>query len=338
MAGTAGAASSSSEQRAGAKTRIVWTENLGTGKKTRGRIVSARPDGSDRHAVTHPPGHVQDIDAQISPDGGTVAFGREPFEGDTFDLLLIDADGLNEREPDFGCTDPCAGDTAPSWSLSGDRLFFSPVIGPFDGPGGSAHSAVLYGAEPEGGDIQRLSEPGIDGVYEDYHAHYSPDGSYIVFVRVRNDPFNIAVFRMNADGSDVRQLTPWKLGADLADISQATGGPTKDLIVFETYGSGPPKGNSQNVGTVPATCASVSDCKPQIEYLTGYKGGSVQAFNPSWSPNGRKVAYTKFKPGDKDTPFVGDIYTMRADGTHRKPVTTKPTFEFRPDWGTAPAG
>lgn len=59
------------------------------------------------------------------------------------------------------------------------------------------------------------------------------------------------------------------------------------------------------------------------------------SFEPSWSPNGKRVAYTKFK-SDKHECCVGDIFTMRADGSHRKPVSTSPNFEFRPDWGAAP--
>jgi hypothetical protein len=61
---------------------------------------------------------------------------------------------------------------------------------------------------------------------------------------------------MNADGTNIRRLTPWRLGTDVIDLSPATGGPTKNRIVFETYGMGPPKGKSQNVATVPATCSS----------------------------------------------------------------------------------
>ena len=57
------------------------------------------------------------------------------------------------------------------------------MIGPFDLVNDSAHSAVLQTSTLDGSDPERLSEPGIDGVYEDYFARYSPDGSYIVFTR-----------------------------------------------------------------------------------------------------------------------------------------------------------
>jgi Tol biopolymer transport system component len=315
-------------------TRIVFTQFEKPTSPT-SRIVSVRPDGSDLVKVTDPPKRAQDIDAQISPDGTQVLFERDTHRGDEAQIGLVGADGSGERLLDLGCTDPCAADGAPTWAPAGDRVLFTPVLGPFDGPGGSARSAVLNSALLDGTDLERVSEAGIDGAYEDYHAHYSPDGSYIVFTRVRNKPFAISAFRMNADGSDLRQLTPWKLGGDLSDISPATSGPTKDLVVFETYGPGAPEGKTQNVATVPATCASLSDCKHKIHYLTDYERPPRAAFNPAWAPDGSQIAYTEFK-GDEDECCVGDIYTMDRNGRHRTAVVKSPLFEYRPDWGVAP--
>jgi Tol biopolymer transport system component len=320
---------------AGGGGRIVWTHNAAD--SPRAQIVSARPDGRHLRKLTHPKKHNFDIDAQISPDGATVAFERD--HGDKSVLGLVDADGQNERSLDFGCTDPCGADLAPTWLNTGDRIVFTRVVLPFDQVNHSAHSAVLHTGLPDGSDVQRLSEPGIDGTYEDYHAHFSPDGSYIVFVRIRNSDLGVAVFRMSADGSGVRRLTPWRLDADLPDLSLATSGPTKDLIVFETYGMGAPEGKNQNIATVPSTCASVSDCRNQIKYVTDYGAGRAAGFNPTWSPNGRRIAYTLFKSDDDDHPCcVGDIWTIRPNGSHRKPVSQSPSFEFRPDWGPAPSG
>ena len=317
-----------------AKTRIVWSSVDSDG--ARQRLVTAAPNGSDLQTLTRPQAKkTQDIDGQFSPDGTQVAFERDLRNGKDAQIVLIGADGQNERVLDFGCVNPCAFDVAPTWSLGGDRINFTRVVGPFDLVNDSARSAVLWSALPDGTDLQRISEPSIDGVYEDYFARYSPDGSYIVFTRVRNDSLTTAAFRMNVDGTDVRRLTPWGINADLADLSPATSGPTRDLVVFETYGMGAPEGKTQNIATVPSTCASPSACKKQIRYLTNLKHGPKARFNPSWSPNGKRIAYTKFK-GDEHECCVGDIYTMRPDGGQRKPVSTSPKFEYRPDWGTAP--
>jgi Tol biopolymer transport system component len=323
---------------ADAKSTIVWSSI--DSDFSRQRLVTAQPDGSNLHDLTDPkPKHTNDIDAQFSPDGTQVVFERDLRNGKDAQIVIIDADGQNERVVELGCTDPCADDIAPTWTPGGARIDFTRVVGPFDLPGESAHSAVLWSALPDGSDIRRISEPGIDGVYEDYFARYSPDGTYIVFTRVRNDPFDSAAFRMNLDGTDIRRLTPWRIDADLADLSPATSGPTKDLIVFETYGHDEtrPEGKSQNIATVPSTCTSVQDCRKRIRYLSHHKGGPLASFNPAWSPNGRRIAYTKFRNEDQTHPCcLGDIYTVRSDGSHRRPVSTSPRFEYRPDWGVAP--
>ena len=72
--------------------------------------------------------------------------------------------------------------------------------------------------------MRRLSQPGIDGVYEDYRARYDANGQYLIFIRVRNRDIKSAVFRMRPDGSDVRRLTPWRVDADKADLSRPSTG------------------------------------------------------------------------------------------------------------------
>jgi len=317
--------------------RIVWSRFEGK-ISNRLQLVSARPDGSGLRVLTHPGKNTQDIDASISPNGRLVAFERD-LNGEIARIALIRANGKGERSLNLGCVDPCVADDTPTWLPGGRRIAFTPVIGPFDQPHHSARSAVLNTALLDGSAVQRLSQPGIDGKFEDYRARFSPDGSYIVFNRGRiAGPGGVAIFRMNADGTNVRRLTPWSLGADVIDLSPATSGPTKNRIVFETYGMGPPQGKSQNVATVPSNCTSVSECRKRIRYVTHNRGGAVQSFNPSWSPSGHRIAYVKFMPGDKHTPPVGDIWTARPDGTHRIAVSTSPLFEFRPDWGPAPRG
>ena len=118
---------------------------------------------------------------------------------------------------------------------------------------------------------------------------------------------------MRPDGSDVRQLTPWRLDADVPDLSLAAHGPTKDLVVFETFGQGAPKGSEQDIATVPATCHPLAACIREIRYVTHNGAGPGESFNPSWSPGGKRIAFTSalFLPGK---PPAGDIWTIRPDG------------------------
>jgi len=314
--------------------RIVWTQVL-NGQFPRARIVSARPDGSGLRVLTHPGPKTVDINAVISPDGSQVVFEREPPNGGPAVVGMVGATGRGEHIVPLPCASPCAGATDPSWTPDGRRIVFNRVIGPFDGPGGAARSAVLYTARLDGSGMRRLSPRGIDGVYEDFHARFAASGKYLIFARLRNREFTVAVFRMRPDGSHVRRLTPWRLDADVPDLSLAAHGPTKDLVVFETFAHGPPKGAQNNIATVPATCHPLAACIRDIRYVTHNVAGPHTTFNPSWSPDGKRIAFTNavFPPSG---PPVGDIWTMPPNGHARKRVSHSPRFEFRPDWGPAP--
>lgn len=312
-------------------TRIVWTQVLDD-EFTTARIVSARPDGSGLRAITHPGPGEFDLNAVISPDGSRVVFERTLPDQST-QIIIVGADGRGEHVLDLGCVDPCAVDLDPSWTLSGRRIVFTRVVGPFDLVNDSARSAVLHTANLDGTGVRRLSEPGIDGVFEDYHARFAPGSKYLTFVRVRNRDIKVAVFRMRPDGSQVRQLTPWRLGGDLADVSPATHGPTKDLVVFETFGTGPPEGSQQDIATVPATCFPLADCTSKIRSVTNNGAGPRTSFNPSWSPDGRRIAFTDVLLGPDRA--LADIWTVRPNGHDRQRVSHSPRFEFRPDWGVA---
>ncbi len=60
-------------------------------------------------------------------------------------------------------------------------------------------------------------------------------------------------------------------------------------------------------------------------------GPAVNAY-PSWSPDGRRIAYTSEQDGNRD------VWVMDADGTNRRPLTRHPGFDGDPGWtpdGTA---
>jgi TolB protein len=296
------------------------------------RIVAADPHGRHFRALTHPGPGVQDIDPKVSSQGTRILFERDL--PDTSVIGIVRADGRGERVLDLRCTDPCVGVGTPSWTPDGRHIIYTRGIGPFDQVNGSLRSGVLWRSNLDGSHQVRLSERGIDGAYEDYNATFAPDG-YIVFMRIRNADIKSAAFRMDADGSDVRRLTPWALDADELSVSPAPSGPTEDLVVFETYGHGPPDGVAQAIATVSAKSQCGDHCLSHVRYLTSPNSLPVQNFNPSWSPDGQEIAYVKFSYIQTDIPPVrGDIWRMRWDGEGKAPVSRSPIlFDFRPTWG-----
>jgi dipeptidyl aminopeptidase/acylaminoacyl peptidase len=121
--------------------RIVWTQVL-NGHFSSARIVSARPDGSGPRALTHPGPKTFDVNAVISPDGSQVAFERDPLPSGPSVIGMVSATGRGEHIVPLPCASPCAGVANPSWTPDGRRIVFTRVVGPFDGPGGAARSAV----------------------------------------------------------------------------------------------------------------------------------------------------------------------------------------------------
>ncbi|MBM2616442.1 PD40 domain-containing protein [Actinoplanes sp. LDG1-06] len=143
---------------------------------------------------------------------------------------------------------------------------------------------------------------------------------------LRNEDFATALFRMDLPGRHVRQLTSWSLPVEGPDLSPARSGPTKDLIVFQVARPG---SDGLDIATVPATCRSEADCTSRIRYVTD---GTGRATSPSWSPDGRRIAFS-FRTATTD--LNGDVWTMRPDGSDRRRVSTSPTFDYGADWGPA---
>jgi Tol biopolymer transport system component len=319
-AGGAGAAG------AGPSTKgvIVWTTRADDGSE---HLLVARADGSHQHQLTPSIPDTFDIDAQVSPSGAWVAYERDL--PDSAEVRMVRPDGTGDHVVDLGCVDPCVVSGTPTW-LSSSRIAFVLVSGPFDPVSGAPASAVLWTARPDGTDRRRLSQAGIDGFYEDAYARVSGDGSFLTFQRVRDADGGAALFRMAPDGTGVHQLTPWHLRADVYDLSTAAGGPTKDLIVFESYGRGDPDQTFVDIATVPAGCQPLSDCVAKIRWLTDNGATGRRNANPQWSPDGANLVFT-------DRPSIDDpnaqIWTMRFNGVERRRISTSPNFDYRPTWG-----
>jgi TolB protein len=309
---------------------VVWSRFVDQNFSAARIVLAGNHDGHVRE-LTHSSNGVVDIDPQVSPDGRSVAFERDLPDG-TSQIGLVATNGSGERILRLGCTSSCAAVVTPTWTPDGRHLVFTRVVGPFDQVNESATSAVLWRADLHGSTPRRVSQPGIDGRYEDYKASFRHDGD-LIFVRVRNSDIHSAVFRMHPDGTGLHQLTDWSLDADLPSVSPADEGPTRNLVVFETYGQGAPAGAVQQVATVPSNCHTLTECSRHIRYLTPSRP-PVENFNPAWSPTGRSIAYVRFIPGDPTTPPLGDIWTMNWNGRHKTPFSQSPLFEFRPAFGS----
>lgn len=295
------------------------------------RIVVADAHGHQVTPITHPPLGGQDIDPRFSPDGRHILFERDDATGTSF-AGIIGTDGRGEGLIDLGCVDPCVATNTPTWTPDGHHLLYDRVSGPFDAEG-NASSAALWKANLDGTEQHRVSDIQLDSVRtEETNASFAPSG-YRVVLRDTTDRQS-AVFREWADGSHAVQITPWGLLADLPFVSPARFGPTKDLVVFEATGFSAAPGSTAGarIGTVPANCTSLANCTAQIRYLSPAGSPANDNFNPSWSPDGKRVIYVHHESGSTSQTPVGDIWTMRWDGLWKTPLSQDPRFEYRPAW------
>jgi Tol biopolymer transport system component len=322
MAATSASASTGGGQPS-TKGIIVWSNRTPAGSE---HLLTARADGSRQRVLTPALPDIQDLNAQVSPDGDWIAYEHDDPERAS--VHLVRPDGTGDHAIDVGCVDPCVVAAEPTW-LSNTRLAFSLVKGPFDPVTGTAASAVLWSSRIDGSDVRRLSQPGIDGTFEDNYLRISADRSYLTFQRIRTADGRTALFRMSPSGRHVRELTPWDVEVNVYDLSTARSGRTKDLLVFDTTRT-VPDATFVDLATVPATCTSVPDCTSKIRWLTDNQATGRRNANPQWSPDGKNLVFTD-RPSVNDQ--NADIYTMRYFVGDRRKISTSPDFDYRPAWG-----
>ena len=160
----------------------------------------------------------------------------------------------------------------------------------------------------------------------------------MVFLRLRVSDLKLSIFRTTSDVNHPRQLTPWSLDSDLPFASPARSGPTKDLVVFETYGEGAPDPFRAGGGHRPGDLSLAQRLHPRHPSAHACHGRSqssvyTEAFNPSWSPSGRSIVYVSFRWVQGAPKASGDIWTMRFNGEHKQRLSQSNYFNYRPVWG-----
>lgn len=130
-----------------------------------------------RTSITSGPSN--DYEPAISPDGTRIAFTSDRRAQNSYDVWLSDIDGGEPTRLTVGTNDDVGDSYMPTWSPDGTRIAFtSNRTGDFE----------VYVMPAAGGEATNLSQnPATSDGWA--RAHWSPDGSTIVYPSEGNVPF-----------------------------------------------------------------------------------------------------------------------------------------------------
>jgi Tol biopolymer transport system component len=336
--------------------KIAFTSNRDSSLQ----VYVMRSDGTDQRRLTSPP--IGNAKVALSPDGTRIAFVSDLSGSNQLKVINTDGTGLATLWPPGGLSLLIS---KPSWSLNSRQLTMV-AYGP-DSPPAAPEALINYGLHligadgtgarqlatrtteglpavfsPDGSKIafpdfystrnQEINVVNVDGsgrlnltsstsVGEDQPA-WSPDGRLIVFSAYRTSR-HFEVYVMNSDGTRIRQLTNNPLvssflpvfspdGRKIAFVSFVDDGRspptnTAELYVMNTDGTGAVRLASDVVVNISLT-----------ETTTGL---------PSFSPDGRKIAFVSNRDGNHE------VYIVNIDGTGLTNLTRNPAADEEPSWG-----
>jgi TolB protein len=304
---------------------IAFKRYADSGHKT-GSIFTIEADGTGERQITKPDAGVIDDQPDWSRDGSLLVFERNaPDTPRAVYTVKPDGSDVTRLSPPCSASGPgvettCEDGEGASFLPDGKRVVYTRATGKerhFPGWDQIQHSDIVA-RDVNGANLRVLirSRPYAG---DNLQAHFAPDGSRFVYVRA-NSPLSkpaggLALFVAQADGSGVRQITPWSLEAgDNPDWS-----PDGKLIIFRSYERG-------------AKQSQIYVIDPDgkgLRPLTHFKAGTT-VLSYSFSPDGKWITFAKSGRGGEP-----DIFVMRANGTGIRPVTRTVLWDSAPDWGAS---
>jgi Tol biopolymer transport system component len=207
--------------------------------------------------------------------------------------------------------------------------------------------------------LRRLTD---DSATLDGSPAWSPDGSRIVFFRgPEMGPSHIYV--INADGTDVRQLTQgsrsdrnpaWSPDGTRIAFARS-GNYGYEVYVMDADGSNATAVTSVAAESAPSPVWSPDGSRIALDvdgaiYVMSADGTGLRRLSPelprgvldmrpSWSPDGTQIAFMRYTNEDvAASPEDGDIWIIDADGSDATRVTHGSAIDNWPQWVSGTAG
>jgi Tol biopolymer transport system component len=251
-------------------------------------LYAMRTDGTGFRRITT---DIVSEQPDWSPNGSRLAFVGGPCC--SRQIYVMNADGTNRQQVSSG-----SDNVAPDWSPDGTQIVYSNA------------GIILVNADGSGTRVLQYS-----GTL-DQLPKWSPNGREIVFTSTRAGAAH--VYLMNADGSNVRQLT----GEATSQDQSPAWSPDGSKIVFERCMNG--------AGPVPWVCNSQWDL-----FVMNADGSSARNLtntaeadehNGKFTPDGGSIGFMSNRDGH------AQIYLMGADGSNPVNVTHSTSNEEMPDF------
>jgi TolB protein len=228
-------------------------------------------------------------------------------------IYVADADMSNEAQLTSGRDDG----GFPAWSPDGSRIAFQSSRTDPDLEAGPEIQDI-FTMRPDGTDVRQIT----DSVGDAEKPAWSPDGRWIAYAADRaNYPAGQGIYLIRSDGSGApRQLTTLPKGSFWQELARFS--PDGQRIAYTEYRGGHVLSHHRDGEVVGEQAAlfSVKRDGTGIRQLTPW---GIHGSDADWSPDGSKLVFSGQPTHIGD---IGDIQTVRADGTHLTDLTKDGTL------------